>query len=379
MRLVVPAPRADRLRRHQLRGLLLRFDHRRNNGVLRRHPRGRPDAGGRPHRIAAHRARQLRRRAAATAGLTRIVWDPRTEPLRDGLRDGQQLPHRAAEPLPDDRHCAPVTAPCSGAISSCCSGNDRLLDRVELHGHRPPRALHHRRGGSDHHHRECLAATRTWWRTGPAGCCWPGGRPGHRWPRRCAMPPPAPPSARQFTIAVRDHPYQSFKAFPDGSVAYAAVGRRLEHAIQIAASCPATSRRAWILRDSSRPASGLDLQCLVVRRIGLLGDAVDPKEAGVRPHGQPVDGIRRHDHHARTHFVLGDHLHVREVDTRAVDPSTREDLCRIESQMPSFAKYSELSSRASEIGPFCSPQVIPGEAVQLGLPFGMRHTRPVPE
>ncbi len=34
---------------------------------------------------------------------TRMVWDPRTNHFRHRVRDRQQLPHRAAEPLPDRR------------------------------------------------------------------------------------------------------------------------------------------------------------------------------------------------------------------------------------------------------------------------------------
>ena len=67
----------------------------------------------------------------------------------------------------------------------------------------------------------------------------------------------------QFTIGVRDHAYQAFKPYPDGSAAYPAAGASTT-SIKIARVLPLTSSAArrgrtpgheWAIRVSSRQSS----------------------------------------------------------------------------------------------------------------------------
>ncbi len=157
---------------------------------------------------------------------TRMVWDPRTSHFvmvcatDNNCRIAQPNPYRTIAAGTCDGTLFGgdiVNAGTTGYWTAWSQGHDH-----------PPRALHHRRFGSDRHdgrhHAEPAPGRRT--ATSRMLLTWGSGT---GMAAQVYDSSTGAPVGAQFTIAVPDHPWQSWKSFPDGSVAYAGVRAGLEH------------------------------------------------------------------------------------------------------------------------------------------------------
>ena len=115
-----------------------------------------------------------------------------------------------------------------------------LLDRVEPG--RQVRLEHFTTGASDTHRQDRRRdrAIRTWsaTATGRMLLAWESGLVDGG--ARCTTPAPARPSAASSRSRVKDHDYQAFKAYSDGSAAYPAAGSS-STSIRIARVMPLSS------------------------------------------------------------------------------------------------------------------------------------------